>query len=72
MEELDSTRKIIERLSQELEGKPGFRDLENHAAHTKGCIEDLTKELMLKASIKDLCALLDQKVNVTDMNETLR
>ena len=52
--------------------KTGFKDLENHAAHTKGCIEDLNKDLMLKASIKDLCSLLDQKVNVTDMNDTLR
>ena len=40
--------------------------------HTKGCIEDLTKELMLKASIKELCQLLDQKVNVNDMNQTLQ
>lgn len=72
VEELDSTRKIIERLSAELEMKTGFKDLENHAAHTKGCIEDLSKDLMLKASIKDLCSLLDQKVNVNDMNDTLR
>lgn len=27
---------------------------------------------MLRASIKDLCALLDQKVNVGDMNQTLQ
>lgn len=72
IEELDSTRKIIERISAELEMKTGFKDLENHAAHTKGCIEDLNKDLMLKASIKDLCSLLDQKVNVNDMNDTLR
>jgi len=39
--------------------------------HTKLCIEDITKELMLKASIKDLCQLLDQKVNVNDLNGTL-
>lgn len=72
IEELDSTRKIIERVSRELEAKTGFRDLESHAAHTKGCIDDLSKELVLKVSIKDLCGLLDQKVNVNDMNETLR
>lgn len=71
-EELDSTRKIIERVSRELEAKTGFRDLESHAAHTKGCIDDLQKELVLKVSIKDMCGLLDQKVNVNDMNETLR
>lgn len=26
---------------------------------------------MLKASVKDICQLLDQKVNVADMNQTL-
>ena len=35
-------------------------------------IEDLQKEMKLKASIKDLCSLLDQKVNVEDMNQTLQ
>lgn len=71
VQDLDSTRKMVERLSFELENKPGFKDLESHVTHTKGLLEDLTKELMLKASIKDLCSLLDQKVNVGDMNQTL-
>ena len=72
VQDLDSTRKMVERLGFEIENRPGFTDLEGHVAHTKGLIEDLTKELMLKASIKDLCSLLDQKVNVGDMNQTLQ
>jgi hypothetical protein len=50
---------MVERLGFEVENKPGFNDLEGHVAHTKGLLEDLTKELMLKASVKDLCSLLD-------------
>lgn len=63
---------MLDRLAQECELRASFKDLENHTMHTKGCIEDLTKELMLKASIKELCQLLDQKVNVNDMNQTLQ
>lgn len=68
---MDSTRKILDRLAVEMEGKLTYNDLDKQMAHTKLCIEDITKELMLKASIKDLCQLLDQKVNVTDLNHTL-
>ena len=46
---------MLDRLAQECELRASFKDLENHTMHTKGCIEDLTKELMLKASIKELC-----------------
>ena len=59
VQDLDSTRKMVERLGFEIDNRPGFKDLEGHVAHTKGLVEDLTKELMLKASIKDLCSLLD-------------
>ena len=57
VQDLDSTRKMVERLGFEIENRPGFTDLEGHVAHTKGLLEDLTKELMLKASIKDLTAI---------------
>lgn len=50
---------MVERLGFEIENKPGFNDLDGHVAQTKGQVEDLTKEIMLKASIKDLCSLLD-------------
>jgi hypothetical protein len=72
VQDLDSTRKMVERLAFEVENRPNFKDLESHGLHTKGLIDDITKELMLKASIKDLCSLLDQKVNVGDMNQTLQ
>ncbi len=37
----------------------------------RSAIEDLHKELMLRATIKDVCTLLDQKANVEDINATL-
>jgi hypothetical protein len=50
---------MVERLAFELENRPNFKDMESHGMHTKGLIDDIAKELMLKASIKDLCSLLD-------------
>jgi len=35
-------------------------------------VTDLQQEMMLRASIKDVSQLLDQKVNVGDMNQTLQ
>ncbi len=37
----------------------------------KNTFEDLNKELLLRASIKDVCTLMDTKANVEDVNHTL-
>lgn len=37
----------------------------------KNTFEDLNKELLLRASIKDVCTLIDTKANVEDVNHTL-
>jgi hypothetical protein len=34
-------------------------------------MDELHKELLLRATIKDVCTLLDQKANVEDINSTL-
>ena len=59
VEEIDSMRKVIDRLSLELDSKTSFKDMDGQLSHTRACIEDLSKEMMLKASVKDLCQLLD-------------
>ena len=66
--EVDSLKKLIDRVAYEMEHKPGFKDLEKQSISTNDLIEELQRELLLKASIKDLTQLLDQKVNVGDMN----
>ncbi len=58
-EEVESLRRALDRLSHEFESKQGFKDLEIQQNYTKGCIEDLNKELLLKVSVSDLCKLLD-------------
>ena len=70
-DEVDQVRNAIDRLVTEIDKKPSFKDLETQASYQKAFAEDISKDLMLKASVKDLCQLLDQKVNVADMNQTL-
>lgn len=66
--EIEQIRKLIDRLAFEVEGKPSFKDIDQMASNHRSLIEEIHKELVLKASIKDTSALLDQKVNVGDMN----
>jgi hypothetical protein len=33
--------------------------------------DTIAKELLLRATVKDLCLLLDQKANLADVNKTL-
>ena len=47
-----------------METRCSFKDLESQGNYFKDCLDDLGKDLLLKASIKDLCTLLDQKANV--------
>ena len=65
---MDSIRHAIDRIVLEVEKKPSFKDFETQASYQKQFSEDISKDLMLKASVKDVCQLLDQKVNVADMN----
>ena len=55
-----------------METRCSFKDLEGQSGYFKGCLDELGKDLLLKASIKDLCTLLDQKANVHDINSTLK
>lgn len=50
---------MIERVLKEVEFKASFKDLENHINYSKNVFEDIHKELLLRAGIKDVCTLLD-------------
>lgn len=58
-DEVDQVRNAIDRLVVEIEKKPSFKDLETQAGYQKAFAEDISKDLMLKASVKDVCQLLD-------------
>lgn len=69
--DLDQIRRMLDKVIKELEQRASYKEFESHIIFTKNGLEDLHKELLLKASIKDLCTLLDQKANVDDVNQTL-
>ena len=51
--------------------KASNRDLDATNEFVKNQLDGLTKELLLRVQIKDLCTLLDQKANLNDVNKTL-
>ena len=40
-QELDSLRKLVDRLAFDLESRPGFKDLEQQAGYQKDMVHDL-------------------------------
>jgi hypothetical protein len=71
IQELESTKQLVEKLIKDVEYKAGFKDLEAHVAFTKNSFQEVNKDLLLKVDIKDMCTLLDTKANVEDINRTL-
>ena len=45
--------------------------LEGVAGELRGNVDELGKELVLKSNIKDVCALLDTKAGIADVNKAL-
>jgi len=71
VQEVEATKHLVEKLIKELELKSNYRDFESHVAFTKMSLQELSKDLLLKVDIKDMCTLLDTKANVEDINRTL-
>ena len=55
VDELDSIRHAIDRIVLEVEKKPSYKDFETQANFQKQFAEDVSKDLILKASLKDVC-----------------
>ena len=71
LEELVKLRSETESALADMRGKALKSDLESHIASTKIAIEELSKELLSKAYIKDICTLLDTKASIEDVNSAL-
>ena len=48
-----------------------MRELEGNTEYVRTQLDTIAKELLLRATVKDLCLLLDQKANLVDVNKTL-
>ena len=70
-DEVNEVKKAQEKLFGELKVRAGKEELEKHIDSTKNALEEVGKDILLKASIKDVCSLMDQKANVEDVNNAL-
>ena len=61
----------MQKLQHELEQLPRFRDFDCTQSKVDAKLGDMRKEMSLFVSLKELSPLLDQKVNVADINNTL-
>lgn len=69
--EFDSLKVIVERMHSEIALKATTRDFDALNEFFKNQFDGLSKEMLLRVQIKDLCTLLDQKSNLSDVNKTL-
>ena len=69
--EFDSLKVLVERVQSDIAMKAGMRELDMVNDFIKTQFDSVSKELLLRVQIKDLCQLLDQKANLTDVNRTL-
>lgn len=70
--DLEAQQRFLEKLIREVDGKSSAKEFDQHVSFTRAAVEDLQKEMILRATIKDVCVLLDQKANVEDVNSTLQ
>ena len=68
---LDSIKSRLLSLSSDLCTKASKCDLDSLACTTLSKLEAISKDLLLKGSIKDICTLLDMKANIEDINTAL-
>lgn len=71
IEEIVKLRSEIETALSEMKAKASRSELDSHVASTKIAIEEISKELLSKAYIKDICTLLDMKASIDDVNSAL-
>lgn len=55
---------MVDKLIREFDYKTSTKDLDNHVINCKSTFEEIKKEILLKANIKDLIPLLDSKANI--------
>jgi len=64
-------REQLEEMRLTMRLKAENSDLEAHIKYTRGALEEVSKDILQKSSIKDVCNLLDQKANIDDVNKAL-
>jgi len=70
-QEVEELKRKIDVVMKSNNEKATFREIEVQSLHQKKQLEDLQRDMVLKANIKDVCTLLDTKSNIDDVNKAL-
>ncbi|CAG9325041.1 unnamed protein product [Blepharisma stoltei] len=65
-------RCTIDDIRTQTYGRAQFMDLDSSIKDLQNHLEQISKEILLKANIKDICVLLDMKPNIEDINKILQ
>jgi hypothetical protein len=71
VEDFNSVKNELWAVGEEVRGKTDQETFSAQMEDLSGNLDILTKDLVLKANVKDICQLLDQKANVEDINKIL-
>ena len=71
LEDIMKLKIEVESSLTEVRNKSSKSELDAHIASTRIAIEELSKELLSKAYVKDVCTLLDMKASIDDVNSAL-
>lgn len=67
--DIDAMKGTIDRIIREVDCKVNSKDLQHHVDFTRSSIEDMTKELLQKAHLRDLNHLQEEKANKSYIEE---
>lgn len=66
--DFENIAKTIDKILKEIDEKVGIREFTQRFSEAIGGIEELQRDIMLKANIKDVCTLLDTKSSKLFLN----
>lgn len=69
--EFENLRITIDKISRELMNKLDYNKFEGYMTDTRSSLEEIQKDLMMKANIKEILSLLKNKADIDDVNKAL-
>lgn len=69
--DFEELKKIVHKLCIDQDERITQKEFAQHIKFTKGVLDVIQKDVLLKASIKDVCQLIDSKSNIEDVNTAL-
>lgn len=64
-------KQVVGKIIEVQEGKIGQKEFAQYTEKISSVLDLIKKDMILKASIKDVCTILDTKANIDDTNKAL-